>query len=69
MKADPSTVRLGVPAVVPVAATDMITAIRRAICLTCDGWPVDHCAVAGCACSGMGQPGNLYSRCPRELWS
>ena len=66
--ADPATVKLGEPAAEPRLAPATVAASRRAVCLACDGWSADHCAVAGCSCNGMGQPGNLYSRCPRDLW-
>ena len=66
--ADPGTVRLGEPAAAPRQAPDEIAEARRSICLTCDGWIENRCTVAGCSCNGMGQPGNLHSRCPRELW-
>jgi len=65
---DPSTVTLGEPAAEPRLAPATVAAARRAVCLACDGWAENRCTVAGCTCNGMGQPGNLYSRCPRELW-
>jgi len=68
MKADPSTVRLGDPAPAPLVAPSQLAAARRAVCSACDGWAADRCAVAGCTCNGMGQPGSLYSKCPRGLW-
>jgi hypothetical protein len=68
VRADLSTVRLGDPAPAPLVAPAALAASRRAICSSCNGWSSDRCTVAGCSCNSMGQPGNLYSRCPRDLW-
>lgn len=52
----------------PLPATDQIKSERITICRSCSHLASDRCAVAGCACAGLGQPANHFSRCPIGKW-
>ena len=52
----------------PASAPDALTAARLATCRACSRY-VDHrCQVAGCGCSGLGNPAAQFSKCPLGRW-
>ena len=57
---DPPPVRLLAPVVLQDA--------RRASCAACDRLGSQGCEVAGCRCTGLGDPTSLLSRCPLDRW-
>ena len=52
----------------PLPASPEIMAQRHGICAGCDRWRHERCTVAGCRCTGMGQPDRRSSRCPEGRW-
>lgn len=56
------------PPAAPLPASGELTAHRRGVCGACVRLQADRCSVAGCACTGMGQPDRLLSRCPEGSW-
>jgi hypothetical protein len=52
----------------PLPAPEDLAAHRRGICGSCTRSMNDRCGVAGCACTGLGQPDRLLSRCPEGQW-
>ena len=63
---EPTSTREPPPAPLPADPTMAIA--RVAICSACESWQCGKCAVAGCGCSGQGQPARAFSKCPRDLW-
>ena len=60
VQADPAPARRLAPA-------ELLSA-RQAACTTCDHLGAGGCEVAGCRCTGMGDPTALLSRCPLNRW-
>jgi hypothetical protein len=56
------------PPAQPHPAPEDLAVHRRGICGSCASWMNDRCVVAGCACTGLGQPDHLLSRCPEGQW-
>jgi hypothetical protein len=52
----------------PLPASDDLRIARLGVCRACSHLASDRCAVAGCACAGLGQPANRFSRCPIGKW-
>lgn len=52
----------------PRAAAPDLAVQRHAICRACDAYAEQRCHVAGCSCSGWGDPAARFSRCPRGRW-
>lgn len=52
----------------PLPATALVRMARASICRSCSHLAPDRCAIAGCACAGLGQPANHFSRCPIGKW-
>jgi hypothetical protein len=61
-------VSLGPSTQIPILADGATSTARLRVCQRCDSWSVDHCTVAGCACTGTGFAARALSRCPRGLW-
>jgi hypothetical protein len=53
----------------PLLAPPDLAAARRATCRGCDRCQGDRCTAAGCACTGLGDPARLHSRCPLGRWT
>jgi hypothetical protein len=56
------------PPAQPLPAPEDLAVHRRGICGSCAQWADGHCGVAGCACTGMGRPDHMLSRCPEGQW-
>jgi hypothetical protein len=52
----------------PLSASPAVRQERTSICTQCNHLVSDRCSVAGCACAGLGQPANRFSRCPIGKW-
>lgn len=51
----------------PLPASEALRIERQVICRTCSRY-ADRCTLAGCGCSGLGNPAAALSRCPLGLW-
>ena len=56
------------PPAAPLPAPGDLADHRRQRCGNCSRWQAGRCGVAGCACTGRGQPDRLLSRCPEGQW-
>jgi hypothetical protein len=52
----------------PLPAAPAVRDERIAVCIRCQHLVSGRCSVAGCACAGLGQPKNRFSRCPVGKW-
>jgi len=53
----------------PNPAEPHLVTERQTICQTaCNRQPAASCTIAGCQCSGAGDPSRRYSRCPVGKW-
>jgi hypothetical protein len=52
----------------PLPASPAVQHERTRICNQCRHLVSGRCSVAGCACAGLGQPANHFSRCPIGKW-
>lgn len=53
---------------IPVQANPHLVATRLATCSACDRFDGSICSVAGCRCTGLGDPDRRFGRCPLGRW-